>query len=279
MLSASEFSSTKLQKSQFTSQNICLFTTFLHISSIVFLRCFTGLVGCARGNQKIFMWDLMGERLLRTVSVPKRFCAMAKIRGGYIGYMGNYTEDASQPYNFYILDDDMNVEKGFVEINHQTESRYNKDVTVFSTYGHTVSFVQEYDYDIYRVEDNLPYIFCSVDFGKRSWPASQNLFVDNPMEQMILDAQYIKKILKVQETPKHLMLFYNYQGQGYMSVHDKDNHSSTCFTLTEGIKDLFPASFGKIVGADEHGIFCTLDAETIHDLCRGKNENNDFDEM
>ena len=35
-----------LTMTEFTSQNICLFTTLLHISCIVFLRCFTGLVCC-----------------------------------------------------------------------------------------------------------------------------------------------------------------------------------------------------------------------------------------
>ena len=38
--------SSYLTMTEFTSQNICLFTTLLHISCIVFLRCFTGLVCC-----------------------------------------------------------------------------------------------------------------------------------------------------------------------------------------------------------------------------------------
>lgn len=64
-----------------------------------------------------------------------------------------------------------------------------------------------------------------------------------------------------------------------MSVCNKENNTSTCFVLTEGVKDLFPAPFGEIAGSDEHSILCTIDAEAIHDLYRGKNEHNDFDEM
>lgn len=233
----------------------------------------------SRGNQKIYVWNLKGDKLTRTISVPKHFCSMTKTQDGYIGYMGNYTEDSSEPYNFFMLDNNMSIKKGAVKINPDTESRYNKDISVFSTSGNTVSFVQEYDYNIYRLEGDTPYIAYNIDFKNYAWPESQRLFVDNPIEQLTLDAQYIKKIQRIQETPKHLILFYNRQGQGYMSVCNKENNTSTCFVLTEGVKDLFPAPFGEIAGSDEHSILCTIDAEAIHDLYRGKNEHNDFDEM
>lgn len=233
----------------------------------------------SRGDQKIYIWNIKGSKLLRTVSVPKHFCAMTKTQDGYIGYMGNYTEDSSQPYNFFMLDNGMNAKKGIVNINSDTESHYNKDVSVFSTSGNTISFVQEYDYNLYRIEENTPYIACCIDFGNHSWPKSQKLFVDNPIEQMKLDAQYIKKIQRIQDSSKYLILFYNHQGQGYMSVCNKENNTGTCFALAEGIKELFPASFGETVGTDEHNVFCTIDAKAIHDLYRGKNEHNDFNEM
>lgn len=40
---------------------------------------------------------------------------------------------------------------------------------------------------------------------------------------------------------------------------------------------MYPAAFGSVIGTTQDLIISTTEAKAIHDLFRGKNENNDFD--
>lgn len=233
----------------------------------------------SRGSQKIFVYDMKGETLLRTVSVPKHFCSMIKIDRGYVGYMGNYSEDAANPYNFFTLDENMKIKVGSVEINPDVESRYNKDLSIFSNMGNKTLCIQEFDSDIYQADGNQIVKAFSIDFEKWSWPKDQKLFFEDPIKQITMDAQYVKKLNRVQETATSLIFFYHYQGQEYMTKYDKASLNSTCYSLRDGVEDLFPASFGNVVGTNEECIISTINAKNIHDLYSGRNEHNDFDEM
>ena len=64
-----------------------------------------------------------------------------------------------------------------------------------------------------------------------------------------------------------------------MTKYDKASLNSTCYSLRDGVEDLFPASFGNVVGTNEECLISTINAKNIHDLYSGKNEHNDFDEM
>ena len=233
----------------------------------------------SRGSEKLLVYDIMGKKLLRTHSLPKHFCAMEKTDNGYVGYMGNYTEDSSHPYNFFVLNEQLEIIDEGVEINPETESRYNRDIPVFSKTMDGINMIAENDYRIYLFDNKEINVSYEIDFGDLAYPKSENIYVGDPIKQMQLDANYIKRFQRIQETSDYLFIYFMYQGQNYVSVYDKENKESLCIFLNDGIKDLFPMSFGNIVGTDNDMIISTVDADYIHDLYRGGNEHNDFDKM
>ena len=193
--------------------------------------------------------------------------------------MGNYTEDSSHPYNFFVLNEQLEIIDEGVEINPETESRYNRDIPVFSKTMDGINMIAENDYRIYLFDNKEINVSYEIDFGDLAYPKSENIYVDDPIKQMQLDANYIKRFQRIQETSDYLFIYFMYQGQNYVSVYDKENKESLCIFLNDGIKDLFPMSFGNIVGTDNDMIISTVDADYIHDLYRGGNEHNDFDKM
>lgn len=233
----------------------------------------------SRESKKLLVFDIKGKDLLRTLSIPKRFCSMEKLEHGYIGYMGNYTEEVSHSYNFFLLNEKMKVIDESVKINQSTESRYNRDVAVFSKNNDEVSMIAEYDYRIYRFHKGNFSIAYEIDFGDLAYPEGENIFVNDPIKQMQLEASYIKRFQRVQETENYLFIYFIFQGQEYALVHDKTTQKALCISLQDGIQDLFPAAFGSVVGTTQNLIISTIEAESIHDLFRGKNKHNDFDKM
>ncbi len=230
-------------------------------------------------GQKLLVFDMEGKNLLRTLSVPKRFCSMEKTEQGYIGYMGNYTEDPAHPYNFFMLNEQMEIVGEDVEINSEAESRYNRDVAVFSKHDDEVSMIAESDYRIYRCTKGKFSVAYDVDLGELSYPESEKFAVNDPIKQMQLDAKYVKRFQRVQETASYLFVYFMLQGQEYALVYDKNAQKTLCISLCDGVKDLYPATFGSVIGTTQDLIISTTEAEAIHDLFRGKNENNDFDKM
>lgn len=233
----------------------------------------------SRGGKKLLVFDSMGKKLLETRSLPKNFCAMEKVDNGYVGYMGNYTEDPSHPYNFFVLNEQLEIVDEGVEINPETESHYNRDIPVFSKTADGINMIAEYDYRIYLYDNEKIAVSYDVDFGDLAYPKSEKIFVNDPIKQMQLDANYIRRFKRVQDTSDYLFVYFMYQGQDYVSVYDKTNQNSVCLSLENGIKELFPVPFGKVVGTTKDMIISTVDATNIHDLYRGGNEHNDFDKM
>lgn len=233
----------------------------------------------SRGCKKLLVYDIMGKKLLRTLSLPKHFCAMEKTDMGYVGYMGNYTEDSHHPYNFFVLNEKMEIVDAGVEIDSETESRYNRDIPVFSTTTDGINMIAEYDYRIYLFDNEKITVAYDVDFGDLAYPKSEDIFVNDPIRQIQLDANYIKRFQRVQDTQDYFFVYFVYQGQDYVSVYGKKNQKSLCISLNDGIKELFPVPFGNVVGTSKDMIICTVDATNIHDLYRGGNEYNDFDKM
>lgn len=253
------------------------YNEYIDLSDIFIDQAKQELYLLSREGQKLLVFDLEGKNLLRTLSVPKRFCSMEKTAQGYIGYMGNYTEDPAHSYNFFMLNEQMEIVGEDVEINPEAESRYNKDVAVFSNNNDEVSMIAESDYRIYRCTKGKFSVAYDIDLGDLSYPESEKFAVNDPIKQMQLDAKYVKRFQRVQETARYLFVYFMLQGQEYALVYDKNVQKTLCISLRDGVKDLFPAAFGNVIGTTKDLIICATEAKEIHDLFRGKNENNDFD--
>ena len=60
----------------------------------------------SRIDEKLLVFDVDEYRLVKTIRLPKAFVKMVSLENGYIGYMGNYSQDKNQPYNLWAMNSD-----------------------------------------------------------------------------------------------------------------------------------------------------------------------------
>ena len=129
---------------------------------------------------------------------------------------------------FFVLNEQLEIIDEGVEINPETESRYNRDIPVFSKTMDGINMIAENDYRIYLFDNKEINVSYEIDFGNLAYPKAENIYVDDPIKQMQLDANYIKRFQRIQETSDYLFIYFMYQGQNYVSVYDKENKESLC---------------------------------------------------
>src|SRR5574344_651081 len=160
-------------------------TEYVRLSDIFIDKDKKTLNLLSRNDKRLLVFDIEGKELLRTINLPKMFTAVQPIKNGYLAYMGNYSEDSMNPYNFWVLDENFIIKNHFGKIKPIIESREKNDVHVFSSHSSKINIISEIDYNVYEMEStNEPYqIKYLYDFGKLNLPENLNKeMLDNPKD-------------------------------------------------------------------------------------------------
>jgi hypothetical protein len=226
----------------------------------------------SRADRKVLKYDLDGN-IIKVEKMPQMFEQLSKKTTGYAGYMSNYLISKDNPYNVWTLFNNMQLCKGFFEIDPTWNSK-SKTGTVFSNYEDRLYYITPMDFNVYRLENDECSTAYTFDFGKHAWPETHREF--DKYESLISSLVHpISGLENFQETREHIVAKVIHHGQMYLCIYNKQTHK-TYVTFPDAYMDKYFFSFGNIVSIDENAIYALISASHIKEVCIGKNQFNDF---
>lgn len=234
----------------------------------------------SRTDKKMLVFDAVGKKFLKTISLPKRFTSISPLNdGGYIGYMGNYSEGLKESDNFWIMDSNFKILEHFGKIKPERESRLNADTHVFSSYHSEANIISEMDYNVFKIDSTskIGRVQYQYDFGKYNLPINiTKKMLDNPEESFKIQNNYVHNIVRFQQKENYCLAVIMFQGQYRIIVWQKETSTSKVASL-DTYKAKYLCGFGEIKGLDENYIISMEDARTMYDIWTGHDEYNDFE--
>lgn len=232
----------------------------------------------SRLDKKVLVYDKFGKKLIGVRTLPKRFCKIMKRKEGYIGYMGNFTEDEHFPYNYWIMDENFAIVGQFGKINTNLESHTSSSFEPFSKYDENLYVLSEFNQEVMCLKgvDNQVSTVYKYDFGKCNLPPLSKSDYTNDRKMFEVKNTYITNPILFQETNKHILALTLYQGQYNLIVYDKKVRKPRIYSLGAYTKK-YLFNFGNIVNINETEICTIVDAKYIYDVWKGYNEFNDFE--
>ena len=82
--------------------------------------------------------------MVKTIRLPKAFVKMVSLENGYIGYMGNYSQDKNQPYNLWAMNSRYEIESQYMKIDSRWESKM-ASIHSLSTYQDSLYYIAPTD--------------------------------------------------------------------------------------------------------------------------------------
>jgi len=231
----------------------------------------------SRYDKKLLTYDLHCGKLKSVRKLPKMFSAMQKTPTGYMGYMANYTEDKTHPYNFWILNDSLKTQAGNVKISPMMESRYNSDRPAFSEYCGVSYGVCQRDFNVYKFYNQHYTCMYHMDFDGLQLPDDFEEGQNDRETEMKTLMTHISDIERFQETKRYVFCLINFQGQRLLVAYDKQTEKISKYELDACHSAVYPLTFGNVVGSDENHIISIVDALDVERLCKGKDQNNDYE--
>lgn len=230
----------------------------------------------SRLDKRLLIYNSDGNKLLGTKTMPKAFCGITQFENGYVGYMGNYSEDEDQPFNFWLLDRNFNIVSHFGEINKHLESQRLLGLKPFSHLNNTLNVISEFCNDVEVVNNSDRHTAYRLDFGEAGMPVLKDKDYDEE-NMFLIKNTFITGPKQLQETDTNVLALVVYQGQYLMIVYDKSIGKASACTL-EPYTNKYYLGFGEIVSMDEHAIYSIIDASRMYDYWVGHNKYNDFEE-
>lgn len=234
----------------------------------------------SRQDYKLLTYDALGA-LTKVQRLPMQFVAMERLNGGkYIGYMGNYPVDSKSPYNVWILNPDMSVDAHFASIDPIHESRYSESHNVFTKSSDGCLAICDDSFTAWQVTGSgvvLDSLY--LDFVQLALPKHAGADNEDVKKSLNIQSRYVCDVARLQETSSVILAFYVLKGQTNLVTYNKLTQQVTKTELSSSTTDLFPISFGRVVGSDEHHIFTVVDSEIVQDIYVGHNAYNDFDAL
>lgn len=218
-----------------------------------------------RIDKKLFKYDLDGKRLIGVEKLPKAFLSMLKTSDGYVAYMGNYREDASNPANIWLLDNDFHPVGSCFSIGNESKG-FSVEGSALSRFGHTINYIREGDFNVYSVNEGKETISYVFELEGQQQPQNQESRMSN---------NYIDRFRNFQETKNHALVSFIYNGQYMIGVHRKSDGKTIMATL-EPYNGTYFISFGSVVGYDEQAIYAISSASSLKRSWNGKDDYNDF---
>lgn len=209
----------------------------------------------SRPDRKHFKYSLDDFSLLGVARLPKMATSMCPRPGGYVLWMGNYSEDVSHPDNLWLTDESLKTEVSFLPIHPETESRHSMSSTAFSSLSDTVYYLDNYERTVYAISGRT----CSPlwRFESRQEDLSVRRF------QAVNGGFYLQVLS---------------QGQYYLVLYDA-RHQTTNVYSYEAYEEKYFHPFGEIVAMDAQCIYALIDASHLRRIWEGHDRYNDFESM
>ena len=235
-------------------------------------------------NEYTQLWDIFFDNHKNALCLVSRadqkvisFGHKVSTAIGYIGYMDNYSQNPSLPYNVWTMDKSFNLEEGFLPINPQFESTSFCDLNMMSVYEDILCFKPEYSNTIYQVKDGKVSERWKLDFGEKTLSDFSSLPRVNSPEWTRLMTEKISNVYNYVETDNYLLMEFTMDCQRCIGIYNKRTQNSEIARL-ENYKDKYLTSFGAIIGMDQFAIYSVLDYENIYQLWLGHNKYVNFEE-
>ncbi len=231
----------------------------------------------SRLNRKLYVYDIKGNGI-QVINLPKTFNRIAKYADGFIGYMANYSEDRSQPHNYWIMDGNGKVVSHFGVIKNCIESRTRESFRPFSSHKGDLSISAEYERGIMTLSDGSDDAQTTymLDFGKYNWPEIPDKDYNNDEKMFMLVNTHISDPEQFQETDSYLLSLVYVNGQPIIAAYDKESGKGKALSLANYIDDCMLGG-GKPISISENEIFAIQDASGMYEVWKGGNEYNDFE--
>ncbi len=231
----------------------------------------------SRLNRKLYVYDIKGNGI-QVINLPKTFNRITKYADGFIGYMANYSEDRSQPHNYWIMDGNGKVVSHFGVIKNCIESRTRESFRPFSSHKGDLSISAEYERGIMTLSDGSDDAQTTymLDFGKYNWPEIPDKDYNNDEKMFMLVNTHISDPDQFQETDSYLLSLVYVNGQPIIAAYDKESGKGKALSLANYIDDCMLGG-GKPISISENEIFAIQDASGMYDVWKGGNEYNDFE--
>ena len=231
----------------------------------------------SRTEKKLLLFDLSGKNFLGQKKLPKTFTSMTKVPGGYVGYMGNYSEDERQSDNLWVLNDRLEILGSGDPIDTKLESRHRTDMRPLSNYKDKCHCINQMKRDVLLADDINIQKFCQFDFGNMNLPELTEEDVNDPRRMFEFSNSYIMGFDYFQETDEHLIALCLYQGQEVLIVYDKNSQEAKLATLDVDEKE-YLLGFGYVRGMDEQHIYTVQSPDVVYSVYEGGNQYNNFEE-
>lgn len=207
----------------------------------------------SRQDRKHFKYSLDDYCLLRMARLPKMAVSMYPRQGGYILWMGNYSEDGRHPDNLWLIDEQLETETSFLPIHPETESRYSMSSVAFSSLHDTVYYLDRYERTVYAI------------YERNCVPLWHFEGRQDGLE-----------VCRFQAINGGFCLQVLCQGQNYLVLHDVGHQATNVYSL-EAYKGKYFHPFGEIVAMDAQCIYALIDASHLRRMWEGHDLYNDFE--
>lgn len=228
----------------------------------------------SRIDEKLLVFDVDEYRLVKTIRLPKAFVKMVSLENGYIGYMGNYSQDKNQPYNLWAMNSRYEIESQYMKIDSRWESKM-ASIHSLSTYQDSLYYIAPTDFNIYRCQGKDMCVDHTVRFGKFHLPAEQLSY--DEYKEYTRNPDYITTIEKFQETPDFYIYWVLAAGQNRLCLYNKNNRESQVCELTAYTGKYF-ISFGRMIDITSDYIITSVSASDMCTYLKGGNEYVNFEE-
>lgn len=231
----------------------------------------------SRMDRRILAFSEDGKVFNGVQKMPKMFMELVPSQSGYVGFSANYSEDRANPFNLWLLDQDLQIVGKEFRIDPAWESKWSSSVTVFSSFKDTVFYIPAIrDFRVYKLDGGHFTLGYSVDFGKNQIPMAIMAY-DEYLEYSRKHPEYVTRLERFQETDHFLICQFLFNGQRRFGLYDKENGQTSVCCLSPYTGKYF-ISFGDIVNFSSDYLITTISASDMCESLAGGNQYVNFEE-
>ena len=231
----------------------------------------------SRIDRRILAFSEDGKVFKGVQKMPKMFMELVSSLSGYVGFSANYGEDRSNPFNIWLLDQDIQIVGKEFTIHPAWESKWSGNITVFSSYQDTVYYIPGFhDFNVYKLRGDHFSLAYTIDLGGKQIPVTTMAY-DEYLEYCRKHPDYVADLRRFQETDRFLICQFLFNGQNRLGLYDKENGQTSVCSLSPYTGKYF-ISFGDIVNFSSDHLITTISASDMRESLAGGNQYVNFEE-
>ncbi len=222
-------------------------------------------------TRRFIFYDLKGKfQFTKESRYINKFCEFYK--NTIIYYSDNYILDK---YNLHLFNIGSGKNSNYLSINPALKDFQSGDGCQFYfNYRNQLLFKEALGQEIYRINNNDPEEYLSIDFGGKNMP--ENYFKENiPLSDQLYDlnkGRYAFHVTNFLELKEIIYFTFDYNFSQYSCIYNKGNTLSEYGYITNDI-DFTP--FGNPMFSDGSSIFSFIDAPEFLSVIDQIKEHND----